>query len=221
MISVITFAIAIILSIPTIIRMIDTLVRRYIRPPNNQDILPDLPGVYHEIPEIAISFFFQLLRGRRRVVGEEVNATARAITNERLAEFSDLLTTEEITAMPVNAQIPQQRIPGIVVEMVARAKNRFTLPKRNRANYLSVNAFLLNEMTEHGMRPTHIRAMLPLALELSFTPDENDVFAAQFNASAYVDQAHQAYEHPYIHLGSRSVLDWFGIRRTPKGYPES
>jgi len=65
-----------------------------------------------------------------------------------------------------------------------------------------------------GVRPTHIRAIIPLALELVFTPSLVDIEAAQLRASRSVlDRIYERDKDWYTH-DPRWLMNWFGARRT-------
>lgn len=64
-----------------------------------------------------------------------------------------------------------------VTTIVQQAKNRFGRPQATAANRLAVRKFLLDLMTEHKLRPTHINVMIDLALELVFVANDSELSA--------------------------------------------
>ncbi len=67
--------------------------------------------------------------------------------------------------------------------LVADCKNRFGTPSRNHANVLAVRRFLLDAMKTHGVRPTMIAQMLPLAIEMVFIKSDDEMEAERVAAA--------------------------------------
>jgi hypothetical protein len=66
---------------------------------------------------------------------------------------------------------------------MVKADRGFGTPKYTEANVLVVRRKVSDIMEEHGVRPTHRAALMPLAVALVFTPMREEVLAAQFMAS--------------------------------------
>jgi hypothetical protein len=49
-----------------------------------------------------------------------------------------------------------------------------------------VQKFVRDTMKEHGVRPTHIAYLLPIAVEATFIPTRSDVDAAKMRAATVV-----------------------------------
>jgi len=106
------------------------------------------------------------------------------------------------TAIPV-----RRRRIHVVITLAQEAKNRFSLTERSEAMRLTVRKFIFDRMTEHGMRPSHIRESLDLAVELAFTPDKYDIEATQFSMLSEV--AEQRRLITSNHISPRGWRDWF------------
>lgn len=90
-------------------------------------------------------------------------------------------------------------IPGVQVDTPA---NR--LVAKHRLNALCV---------AHGVRPTHIRTILPIALELVFVPSETDIEAVQFrNSRAVLDRIRER-DRPWYTHERPWLFNWLGERR--------
>jgi len=76
---------------------------------------------------------------------------------------------------------------GYVRCMVADAKNRFGCPNDNKANRLAVRKYILDAMQRHGVRPTHIANVLPIAIELVFHKSEMELRAEEMARCMHPD----------------------------------
>lgn len=76
-----------------------------------------------------------------------------------------------------------------VVVLAAEAKVKFGgTPKFTTANKLAVSKYIVDRMTEHGMRPTHVMRYAPIATSLTFLWNQSDVWSAQsYAADAHLD----------------------------------
>lgn len=63
--------------------------------------------------------------------------------------------------------------------LVMECKNRFGCPARSAANVLAVRRFLLDAMTKHGVRPTHIAQVLPLCVSLVFIQSDSELLGEE------------------------------------------
>jgi len=62
-------------------------------------------------------------------------------------------------------------------------------------------------MTEHGMRPMHIRESLDLTVEAAFTPDEFDIEAMQYSLLPEVAERRRLMTAN--HISERGWRNWF------------
>lgn len=76
---------------------------------------------------------------------------------------------------------------GSYAARVAReAKAHFGLLERSEANRLVLHKWCRDRMVEHGVRPSHMAALLPLAVQLAFVPLQEEIEAAQLSATLVV-----------------------------------
>ena len=61
--------------------------------------------------------------------------------------------------------------------------NKFPYPTRNAAQQRVILKALREYFEDRGMRPSHIRRALPIALELVYTPTEGDIMAKEYASS--------------------------------------
>lgn len=90
-------------------------------------------------------------------------------------------------AVAMRCQRARRGYAGRVARQV-KADRGFGTPKYTEANLLVVRRKVADIMEEHGVRPTHIAALMPLAVALVFTPMREEILAAQFMASAAAAQ---------------------------------
>lgn len=90
-------------------------------------------------------------------------------------------------ALAMRCQRARRGYAGRVARQV-KADRGFGTPKYTEANMLVVRRKVADIMEEHGVRPTHIAALMPLAVALVFTPMKEEVLAQQFMASAAAAQ---------------------------------
>lgn len=93
----------------------------------------------------------------------------------------------------------KMELPGISIETTA--------------NRLVAHRFLRKYMQEIGMRPTHIAAQLPLAIECVFVPNINEIEAMKFRQShAFINRREEG-SRIYISRTSPWLFNWFGTRK--------
>lgn len=61
--------------------------------------------------------------------------------------------------------------------VIQYAKNRFGRPESTKANRLAVRKYVLDHMTSHGVRPTHINQMIDVCVELVFIRNDSELKA--------------------------------------------
>lgn len=70
-----------------------------------------------------------------------------------------------------------KRVPYIAC-VVAECKVKFGTPVDNAANHLAVQRFAANIMAKHGVRPSHVREVLPMVVVCTFIPSQYEREAA-------------------------------------------
>jgi len=141
------------------------------------------------------------------------------LSHEAQAQFSEIVTIidhpvdEDITADDVHNRTRKRSafitsivaetvnsIPGIQVDSVA---NRMVA--KHKLNALCV---------ARGVRPSHTRHILPIAVELVFTPTWSDIEAAQFrNSRAVLDRIRDR-DATWYTKERGWLFNWFGERRS-------
>jgi hypothetical protein len=108
---------------------------------------------------------------------------------------------------------------SLIVILSQEAKNRFPLIRKSEANYLVVRRYIHDRLTEHGVRPWRIRSVIEIAVELAFVPDEYQIEAATFAATAQVNLAHERLERSRTNRsGILSLFNWTTYRETQRGF---
>lgn len=165
---------------------------------------------------------------------EEENVASFLESLYTIAALQDLeVTRATIAADPTLKNLPQEpvlparclrghtkrRRRDLISNMAAEAKQKFPLIRKSEANYLVVRRFIYDRLKEHGVRVSHIKTVLPLAIELAFVPDESEIEAIQFAASAQVNLMHERYEEKWTNKsGILSMFQWKTYRRTGRGF---
>jgi hypothetical protein len=83
--------------------------------------------------------------------------------------------------------------PRVVRTCVDMAQNKWGLPKDIPANRMMLRKFLGDHLAAHGMRPSHIASVLPIAVELSFVPSIAMIEAQEIAACGYVLDSARSY----------------------------
>jgi len=127
-------------------------------------------------------------------------------------DADDVADAEEV-GLPLNPQNPRNRF-AFVASLVAECKCEIPgLDIETKANRLVVRRWLNNRMTERKMRPTHIRAMLPLAVESVFIPDKYEIEARALRQSRAVQDRVQLGNDVLYSRTDPWLLNWLGTRR--------
>lgn len=93
-----------------------------------------------------------------------------------------------------------------------KAKDGFGTPKYTEANVLVVRRKVADQMREHGVRPSHIVRLMPIATALVFTPTQGEVEAQQFLATAAAAERRKI-------AGLWSRRTWWGLEAGPAPMP--
>lgn len=71
--------------------------------------------------------------------------------------------------------------------LAAEARHKFLLRTRSESNYILAHRFIGYRMKEIGMRTSHIQELLPVAVELAFSPTRYEVTARDLaNSDAFL-----------------------------------
>jgi len=162
------------------------------------------------VPLLALTtlgIFAQWWYYRRRLVTPE----QETIANHDLSVL-DNYELEEVEAK--DGSVPARSRSRYAAYVARCAKAEFGLLKRSEANRLMVTKFCRDVMRERNVRFTHISALLPLAVELTFVPTEADVLAAQLRGTHTFKRrqrdaetwSHTAYSGPLSRLLHRLGL---------------
>lgn len=126
-----------------------------------------------------------LLGGMREVVDSGIDAE-----NDREEEddgfFGDLFAEElssEFERLGERLSMPARRARW-VVKAATMAKVKFGMLSLTEANELMVSDYIRKLMVEHGVRPSHIVQLYPLAVALAFNPSSSEIAYSRLKASA-------------------------------------
>lgn len=126
-----------------------------------------------------------LLGGLREVVDSGVDAE-----NDREEEddgfFGDLFAEQlspEFERLGERLRMPARRARW-VVKAATMAKVKFGMLSLSEANELMVSDYIRKLMVEHGVRPSHIVQLYPLAVALAFNPSSSEIAYSRLKASA-------------------------------------
>jgi len=92
---------------------------------------------------------------------------------------------QDVVEVKQHRRIPSRNRSDYGAAVTAEIKNRLGTPKDNEANRLAVRRMAHNIMSRHGVRPTHMRAVIERVIAAVFIPDEEDVIAAGMVKSRY------------------------------------
>jgi len=130
-----------------------------------------------------------------------------------IAEVVDITSTETENRDEIENDKRKRRsfIANIVAEVVISIPG---IQVDTQANRLVAHHRLFSLCVERGVRPTHTRTILPIALELVFTPSASDIEARMFRNSRVVLDRIRERDRPWYTFEDRWLLNWFGSRRT-------
>lgn len=114
--------------------------------------------------------------------------------------------TIKVDGVPVNPTRPGTGILGnwgvprrnkAALRASAYVRSKIGLPTRTQANELVAGRLIRDFLCEKGMRPSHILATEPIALELVFTPTATDIRARQVGAARATVEMREAHQATY------------------------
>jgi len=91
--------------------------------------------------------------------------------------------SEEFEGLGSRLHMPARRARW-VVKAATMAKVKFGALSQTEANELMVSDYIRKLMAEHGVRPSHIVQLYPLAVALAFCPSASEVAYSRLKASA-------------------------------------
>lgn len=85
--------------------------------------------------------------------------------------------------------------------VVLEARAHFPPMRRTQANTLVLDRWFRDTMREHGLRPSHIAVIKPLAVAAFFVRLDAEIAAAELTASSVVREAEDQYEEAWREPG--------------------
>jgi len=172
----------------------------------------------HFVSPEAKRNLWSFLFGREVLVTEAVQDEAVALVDELDVDtIEDHTDPEEVAFEQIEVRVksPRDRYPYITL-LANQCKTEVTgITEENPANRLVAQRWLLTEMKRRKMRPKHIKQMLPLAVEMVFTPNIFEIQAAQVRQSRAVLSRKAALQAPYSSRGNPWLFNWFGTKYKP------
>lgn len=146
-----------------------------------------------------------------KVVSEEEEVAVRKeVANVSLNCDGDIEELVEVANGPVHDVIGKRRY---VRRVVAEARVELGRLKDTAANRLVAERVLRKIMVAHGVRPTHVSVLSPVAVEMFLAPNQGDILAARIRASRAMAEA-RASADGWGHYSPTSWLPWLGpVRR--------
>jgi hypothetical protein len=97
-------------------------------------------------------------------------------------------------------------------------KTALPLNRRSEANYLVAKDWCYKRMREHGMRPTHIVQVLPLAVSACFVHNVYEIEARQIESSTAIVENERLYEQTWYSWEAPSFFHPFGRKVRAAAY---
>jgi hypothetical protein len=118
------------------------------------------------------------------------------------------------------SDVPRRRHRHKYATYVATlARNRIPgLENKSAANKLVVRHFIFREMTEHGLRPSHIAATIDMAVMLAFVPNQYAYEARAIEATLPIMQRTSTTTELLYSRGNPTIFNWFGRKVKPTEY---
>lgn len=158
-------------------------------------------------------------RIRRWLLGNQVPEVVEQLAQE-LVEDSDLSVTLEDSSL---VDVPKKGCfsryhKRFLSEVVDECKIAIEgISVETQANRLVARRWLSKRMVAQGMRPSHIKVILPIALEMVFVLNEYEIIAHQLrNSKAILDRKALA-TTVYTPRHRPTVLNWLGAPRAKPG----
>lgn len=116
--------------------------------------------------------------------------------NHVFGNLFDEAEGEAIVALGARLNMPGRRAKW-VLKGAALAKARFGLVDDTEANNIMLSDFIRKIMLEHGIRPSHVLQLYPLAVALALVPSEAEIMASRLRASAQRVNADYRHKGPW------------------------
>lgn len=157
-------------------------------------------------------------RIRRWLFGRQVPEAVEQLAQE-LVEDSDLsVSLEESCFIDATSGAMTRQHRRFISEIVDECKIAIEgISIETKANRLVARRWLSRRMTERGMRVSHIKMMLPLALEMVFVLNKYEIIAHQLRDSRSVLDRKALATSVYTPRHKPNVLNWLGARRSKPG----
>jgi hypothetical protein len=101
----------------------------------------------------------------------------------------------EVEPQAVRVSQKKQKLPKKGLPYSTRvgfeARAQVGLLDRTKANYLVYQRICRDIMKEHGVRTTHIAALLPAAISAAFVPSDTDIISSRAISSKFTTQRHK------------------------------
>lgn len=128
----------------------------------------------------------ELLGGLRELVdaGDDADNDANDDVGEDgfFGNMFDEQLPEEYEDLGVRLRMPARRARW-VVKAATMAKVKFGVLQQTEANELMVSDYVRKLMVEHGVRPSHIVQLYPLAVALALMPSQSEVMYSKLRGS--------------------------------------
>lgn len=162
-------------------------------------------------------FFFPSFKfeaWRDRIFGRTVTKEIEILAGEVLVAHDNTFVQDlDLPQVPDDSISPIRHRNAYVADLVARCKIAIPgVTEYNKANVLVAHKFLVGEMEAHGMRPQHIKRMLPLAKKMVFIPDCYEIEAEQISQSLVMQRRVQEGQVKYYARTDPWIFNWFGTR---------
>lgn len=146
----------------------------------------DKPGLARSVTDRVLRMWWvrSLVWVYQRVLAPgEVNILTPEAEHSAQQWMGALDAMDEPSARMVNMSLKARRSYVGYVARIVKGTDGFGTPNYTTANVLVVRRKVADVMKDHGLRPAHIAALMPMAVALVFCPMEGEVEMAQFMAS--------------------------------------
>jgi hypothetical protein len=156
------------------------------------------------------------LMGRLRDIVDDAVVGDDEVEDQVEGVFGDLFAEEPDALQDLSRRLNMPTLRSRwVVKAAALAKAKFGLVSDTPANQLMLSDFIRKAMTEHGIRPSHIVQLYPLAVALALCPSESEIQAARLQASAINLNAMYRRAGPWR---PRQGANWFSSDKLQNNY---
>lgn len=151
----------------------------------------------------------------------------RTVEEHVEAEGVDLIEALDCDDQPAVEVLPEIEDFNQVLDVDRRPRMRFQYAAfiatsckianpgigiENNANRLVAARWLGDQMKARGVRERHIKKLLPVALELVFIPNEDELYAVQLRQTRAVRSRLEEHNSVWYSRDRPFVFNWFGRR---------